>query len=384
MDTAPTIAFLAVVGGRFVLPLFILRWPLPAILACLVLDGYDQTIFQAFGYDPPGYQSYDKAMDVFYLAVAYMSTLRNWTNGSAYGVGRGLYFYRLVGVVAFELSQWRALLLVFANTFEYFFIASEALRLRWNPLRWALRWWTGVAAFIWVVVKLPQEWWIHVAKRDMSDTLAANPWLWTVIVAVVVAALVAFQRVLKPQLGPVSWPWRVRADPFPVEVDEARQRAAWTAEHGRVLSRVTVEKVVLIGLLCVIFGELLPGTDASRLELFLGIGVLVVANAAFALWAARRSRTVETLAAAFFVRVAFNIAIVLVEDWLLGAGPDLNRSAALFFIVMLSLLVTMHDRYWPVHQVRLSQQQGPVGQRHPRRSGGAPGRAAGTAPGTAP
>ena len=166
MDTPTTIVFLAVVGGRFVLPLFIPRWPLPAIIACLVLDGYDQTIFQAFGYDPPGYQSYDKAMDVFYLAVAYVSTLRNWTNVSAYGVGRALYFYRLVGVVAFEVSQWRALLLVFANTFEYYFIAYEAQRLRWNPLRWGLKWWIGVAAFIWVVVKLPQEWWIHIAQRD--------------------------------------------------------------------------------------------------------------------------------------------------------------------------------------------------------------------------
>ena len=65
-------------------------------------------------------------------------------------------------------------------------------------------------------------------------------------------------------------------------------------------------------------------------------------------------------------------------------GEVLLYVVMLFFIVMLSLLVTMHDRYWPVHQVRLSQQQGPVEQRHPRRSGGAPGRAAGTAPGTAP
>lgn len=352
MDTPTTIVFLAVVGGRFVLPLFIPRWPLPAIIACLVLDGYDQTIFQAFGYDPPGYQSYDKAMDVFYLAVAYVSTLRNWTNVSAYGVGRALYFYRLVGVVAFEVSQWRALLLVFANTFEYYFIAYEAQRLRWNPLRWGLKWWVGVAAFIWVVVKLPQEWWIHIAQRDMSDTLAANPWLWAVLAAVVVAAAAAIRYLLVPRLGPVSWPWRVRAEPFPPQVDEASERAAWLAQNGRVLSWVTFEKVVLVGLLCVIFGELLPGTDASRLELFIGVGVLVVANAAFALFAARRSWTVETLATAFFVRVGFNIVIVIVEDWVLGAGPHLNRGAALFFIVMLSLLVTMHDRYWPVHQVR--------------------------------
>ena len=133
--------FVAVVGARFVLPLFIPRWPLPAIIACLVLDGIDQSIFQGFGYDPPGYQSYDKAMDVFYLAIAYLATLRNWQSLPAFRVARFLYFYRLVGVVAFELTQVRALLLVFPNTFEYFFIAYEAIRSRWSTVRLVLHGW---------------------------------------------------------------------------------------------------------------------------------------------------------------------------------------------------------------------------------------------------
>ena len=128
MSTGETLVFLAVIGARFLVPLLIPRFPLPAIFACLVLDAADQSIFQAFGYDPPGYQGYDKAMDVYYLAMAYLSTLRNWSSVAAYRVGRFLYFYRLVGVVAFELTQVRALLLIFPNTFEYFFIAYEAIR----------------------------------------------------------------------------------------------------------------------------------------------------------------------------------------------------------------------------------------------------------------
>ena len=75
-----TAVFVLVVGTRFLLPLLIPRYPLPAIVACLVVDGVDQTIFQAFGYDPPGYQGYDKAMDVYYLAIAYLATMRNWTS----------------------------------------------------------------------------------------------------------------------------------------------------------------------------------------------------------------------------------------------------------------------------------------------------------------
>ena len=152
MDIGTTVVFVAVVGARFVVPLFIPRFPLPAILAALVLDGIDQTIFQTFGYDPPGYQSYDKAMDVYYLSIAYLATLRNWTDGGALVVARFLFFYRLVGVVAFEATDWRPLLLIFPNTFEYFFIAYEVVRLRWNPTRGSTRFWVLTAAAIWIFV----------------------------------------------------------------------------------------------------------------------------------------------------------------------------------------------------------------------------------------
>ena len=37
--------FLLVVGARFLVPLLIPRYPLPAIIASLVLDGIDQTVF---------------------------------------------------------------------------------------------------------------------------------------------------------------------------------------------------------------------------------------------------------------------------------------------------------------------------------------------------
>ena len=94
-----------------------------------MLDGIDQTIFQTFtDLDLSGYQSYDKALDVYYLTIAYLSTLRNWSNGFAFEVGRFLFYYRLVGVVLFELLDSRALLLIFPNTFEYYFIVYEALR----------------------------------------------------------------------------------------------------------------------------------------------------------------------------------------------------------------------------------------------------------------
>jgi hypothetical protein len=349
-----TVVFAAVVLTRFLLPLLIPRYPLPAIIACLVVDGVDQTVFQAFGYDPPGYQGYDKAMDVYYLAIAYMATLRNWQNAAAFAVGRFLYFYRLVGVVAFELAQLRVLLLVFPNTFEYFFIAYEAIRSRWNPRRWGLRWWVVVAGLIWVVVKLPQEYWIHVAQLDVTDTLRDYDWAAPLLVGLLAVGLALFWFAVRPRLPHPDWSTRLEADPLPEAMSTAVQQAAWRAEHLRVRSWVTVEKVVLVGLLSVIFAQQLPGVRATDTQVLLGVGVVVVINAAIVLALSRQAVTTETLAASFAFRVVVNLGLVVVADWLLVRG-DIDLGNAAFFVVLLSLLTTLFDRFQPVHAWRVQQ-----------------------------
>ena len=351
--TAETLVFLAVVGSRFFVPLLIPRFPLPAVLAALAIDGVDQSIFQAFGYDPPGYQSYDKAMDVYYLAVAYLSTLRNWTSRPAFRVAQFLYFYRLVGVVAFELTQWRPMLLIFPNTFEYFFIAYEVVRLRRDPRRYSMRFWVVTAAAIWIFVKLPQEWWIHVAQLDFTDQLALRPALGPAIVVLLTVAAAAFWWLVRPRLSPPDWRLRVAADPVPAQVATWQQRAAWQATHGRVLSAATLEKVVLVGLISIIYAEVLPDLDATVTGLFAGLAVLVVANAAVTLALARGGRGTNRALVAFGLRVLLNLAVVVVARALLGnRGIDLG--AALFFVAMLSLLTLLDDWYRPVQAARLA------------------------------
>ena len=350
-----TLVFLAVVTARFLLPLLIPRYPLPGIIACLVLDGVDQTIFQAFGHDPPGYQSYDKAMDVFYLAIAYLTTLRNWQSMAAFRVSQALYFYRLVGVVAFELTQVRALLLVFPNTFEYFFIAYEAIRSRWSPVARAMRWWVAVAAAIWIGVKLPQEYWIHVAQLDLTDELAEHAWAWPLLVVVAVVLALLLRFVVWPRLPQPDWSWRIVADPLPEDVDTGAEQAAWQASYGRVRSWATVEKVVLLGLLSVIFAETLPGVRVTNTQLFLGVAVVVVVNAAITLAAARRAMTVESTALAFVARLVVNVVLVVVAEWLLRAPGDIDAGATLFYLALISLLTTLHDRWTPVRDHRLAR-----------------------------
>ncbi len=361
MSGQATLLFVIVVGARFFVPLLIPRFPLPAIVAALVLDGIDQSVFQWFGYDPPGYQGYDKAMDMFYLSVAYLSALRNWTSRPAFEVLRFLFFYRLIGVMLFELTDWRPLLLIFPNTFEYFFIAYEVVRLMWNPTRVSFRRWVITAGCIWVFVKLPQEWWIHIAQLDVTDTLRKWPWLIGVLVLVGVAAGLWAWFWLRPRLPARDWDWHVAADPLPAEIDTAAERDRWVATHWRVLSWATVEKVVLIGLLCEIYAEVLPGRRTTDLDLFLGVATFVVINAAISLGVARRAGSVESTAAAFFLRVAVNVGMVVVARWLLVRGDgNLALGNALFFAVLLSLLVTLDDRFRPVAQVRFAAEAPPV------------------------
>lgn len=190
-DNTDLIVFLIVLLLRLVVPLFIPRFPLPGIIIALVLDAADQTIFQKFTeLDTEGpYQSYDKALDIYYLTIAYLATMRNWSNLTAFEVARFLLYYRLIGVVIYEFTHWRPILLIFPNTFEYFFIFYEAVRLRWNPRRMSSTVVYAAAAAIWIVIKLPQEYWIHVAQNDVTDTLREYPALIPALIVAIFAIL---------------------------------------------------------------------------------------------------------------------------------------------------------------------------------------------------
>lgn len=349
--TTETVVFAVVVLVRFLLPLAIPRFPLPAILACLVVDGVDQTVFQLFGFDPPGYQGYDKAMDVYYLAIAFLASMRNWTSSAAADIARFLFLYRMVGVVAFELAQWRPLLLLFPNTFECFFIAYELVRTRWDPRRLDRRAWLVVAAAIWVVVKLPQEYWLHIAQLDLTRSIANVAWFGPVLALALVGLALAVWFVGRPRMRPVDHALRWEAGPLPEAMDTAAERDAWILDRYRVVSWATLEKVLLVGLLCVIYGQILPGLDASPTEVVVFTGAYVLLNAAITLVVVRRVGSREGVLAAFGLRLALNVVAVLVVRSIIGAG-SIPLWGALFFLTLLALLVTLHDRWAPVAAVR--------------------------------
>src|SRR4051794_38750607 len=295
MDTT---ILLVVVGLRLLVPLAIFRWPLPAMIACLVIDGIDQTIFQQFtSIDLTNYQSYDKALDIYYLSLAYISTFRNWDSRGAFEVSRFLWYYRLVGVTLFELSDdVRALLLIFPNTFEYFFDFYEGVRSRWNPARLTLKFWIYAAGAIWIFIKLPQEWWIHIAQIDTTDLIRDKPWVGVLMVVGVVGLLAAFWFYVRPRLDPADHDFRLAADPLPDNVPTPQELSSQP-----VFATPLLEKIILVGLVSVIFAQFLPGLEITGPKLVLSLTVLIVINGLLKHAVARAGRTLEHVVAQFAV-----------------------------------------------------------------------------------
>ena len=371
-NIAPTdyLVFLIVVGLRFLLPLFIPYFPLPAIIACLLLDGVDQTIFQVFTNLPlGGYQSYDKALDIYYLTVAYIATLRNWTNLLAFRVSRFLLYYRLVGVVLFELTQLRALLLIFPNTFEYFFIWYETVRLWWNPKKLSRRTVLIAAAAIWIVIKLPQEYWIHIAQRDVTDTikallgggpetpwgplLAANALLIAVVVVVLAALAWLLLRFLRANLPRPDHKLRLRADDHPDQPTAADLERGRAIRDARIFDRDLLEKVGLVSLLMIIFSEMMPTSNASLGEVVFYVALFVVVITALSHVLARRGTRVTSGLVHFAVVATVSAGLIALTGWLFRETT--NWLNATLFVLLLSVIVTLYDRFQPAYLARFER-----------------------------
>ncbi len=340
MDATQHVVFAAVVLARLIVPLFIPRFPLPAVLLALVIDGVDQTIFQAADMSSvlANYQSYDKALDIYYLVIAYTSTLRNWPDPAAFRIGQFLWYWRLVGVLIFELSQWRPALLIFPNTFEYFFIAYEGVRTLWRPTRLTRRQLIIGAAAIWIFIKLPQEWWIHIAQLDATDEIAAHPviatLLFTALAVLIVAAVIWGRRNLPAP------DWRFCLD---VDAHQAKRKPDTRPEDRHTWLLTTVEKSALIAMIVVIFGHVLP-TTATNGQLAIGVVVVTVLNAGVTELLEWLRLVPLWIVARFALMVVIN-SVIFEGIVLLRDAVVVNRVTTSFFLLLLSLIITLYDHF---------------------------------------
>lgn len=162
---------LIVIGLRIVVPLLILKRPLLGGILAMVLDALDVVIVEWFGPGGMGehYHSLDKLLDLYYLGLEAWVAL-TWKERLPRLTAIGLFAWRVVGVILFEITGWRPLLFVFANLFEHWFL-FYLIRNRWFP---SLRLDTWRQVTFWLLVlyipKILQEYALHVAE--------AQPWDW--------------------------------------------------------------------------------------------------------------------------------------------------------------------------------------------------------------
>ena len=207
----------------------------------------------------------------------------------------------------------------------------------WIPNRMSRSTVIRAAAFIWIFIKLPQEYWIHIAQLDTTDLIRANPWIVPVVLVVVVL------------IGFALLPWIRRLPPADrsLNFEVAPLGEVVDTRNVRLGRRQLLEKVVLLAMVCVIFAQILPGVEASNLQVAFGVGALVVANAFVSEWIPRRGADWLSSVIEFLVEAAVNIGLVFAFWLVLGrGGGTLDVPATLFFVLLVTLIVMLFDRYY--------------------------------------
>ena len=159
----------------------VLRWAFVGALIAIVVDF--SVLFWRIWLDLggiPDYQSFDKWMDLVYMATFLIVALR-WS-GIVRQVAVGLFAYRMIGVVTFEFTTTRWVLLIFPNVFEFWFVGIAGFK-HWAPnyeftvKRTAI--WLSVA----LALKMAQEWTLHGGRYLDNYTVTevfGNIWNWLV------------------------------------------------------------------------------------------------------------------------------------------------------------------------------------------------------------
>lgn len=170
---ALTLELAVVAAVRVAGSLPVLRWPFRGGVLAVLVDLADLLLRDVLDLGGLGdYQAVDKWLDQVYLALFLVVALR-WS-GTERTVAVALYAFRLVGFAAFVVSGERAILLLFPNVFEVWFLLVAGLH-RYRPQvrlegRAAL---LALAAA--VAVKEAQEWALHGAR--LFDGISSTEFL---------------------------------------------------------------------------------------------------------------------------------------------------------------------------------------------------------------
>ena len=172
----------------------VLFFPFPGAIFAMLIDNFDVLLKGTL--DEGGvrdYHSFDKWLDLVYMVTFLIVALR-W-QGAARNIAVGLFVYRMIGVVAFEVTENRDVLIFFPNLFEFWFVFVAGVKFFRLDERWRgepryrglvpFRYEGGQLAVVFAVmlaIKPPQEYMLHVGRwLDEYTAVDTVEWFWRVL-----------------------------------------------------------------------------------------------------------------------------------------------------------------------------------------------------------
>lgn len=166
---------LIVVSIRLLLPLLILRYWLLGGIVAMAADALDVVTIELVGLGGFGnhYEQTDKLLDSYYYGLELIVAWR-WGNPWVRLPAVVLFGYRIVGAVLFEVLDVRALLIVFPNLFENWWLYCVVV-MKWFPNLVPRTWRsTLIPLTLLLIPKLAQEYLLHVMEAEPWDWMKRN------------------------------------------------------------------------------------------------------------------------------------------------------------------------------------------------------------------
>ena len=191
------------------------------------------------------------------------------------------------------------------------------------------------------------------ADTGWGTAFGANVPVTLALLVLVVVLVILARWLVVAKLPPADWGFTLAADAHglgvtPEQVLAAQQRAARQFFSGALL-----EKVVLVSLVTIIFAEVLPTVQVQPLHLAYGVALIIIANTVVSQWLVKRGVEWHSAVREFIVMALVNVAILgLFSVILPGMNVPLDAPATLFGLLLLTLLVTLYDRFRPYYDAR--------------------------------
>src|SRR5690606_26473758 len=164
-------------------------------------------------------------------------------------------------------------------------IAIELIKVARNPFALRRAQLLALAAAIWIFVKLPQEWWLHIAQLDFTDEaqalIAARPGVAAALSAAALLVGMGLWR-LTALLPPREWSATLSADAQGDELGWPEPPAV--ARPSAFFGWSFVEKAVLVTLVTLIFEEILPGETRSVLQVGVATSAIIALSTLLSQW----------------------------------------------------------------------------------------------------